>query len=47
MEEEILMDVTDLRPEAAAAKIARWVWWVGEFMCWDGFPLCNDGKHKY
>jgi hypothetical protein len=33
-EEEIVIDVAGLRAEEVAAKIARWVWWVGEFMSW-------------
>ncbi|PVI07039.1 hypothetical protein DM02DRAFT_383975 [Periconia macrospinosa] len=34
-ERELVLDVTSLAPEEVAGKIARWVWWVGEFMSWD------------
>jgi hypothetical protein len=32
--EEIAIDVAGMETEDVAAKIARWVWWVGEFMSW-------------
>ncbi|KAF2685742.1 hypothetical protein K458DRAFT_300123 [Lentithecium fluviatile CBS 122367] len=34
-EEELVLDVTGMRAEEVAGKIARWVWWVGEFGGWD------------
>ncbi|KAF1956689.1 hypothetical protein CC80DRAFT_492209 [Byssothecium circinans] len=35
MEKELVLDVTGMSSEEVAGKIARWVWWVGEFMSWD------------
>lgn len=34
-EKELVLDVDGMTPEEVAGKIARWVWWVGEFMSWD------------
>lgn len=44
VEKELVLDVTELSPEEAAGKIARWVWWVGEFMCWDDNEDCIEGE---
>ncbi|KAF2641222.1 hypothetical protein P280DRAFT_506829 [Massarina eburnea CBS 473.64] len=35
LEKELVLDVSQMSPEEIAGKIARWVWWVGEFMSWD------------
>jgi hypothetical protein len=34
-EKELVVDVGGMSAEEIAGKIARWVWWVGEFMSWD------------
>jgi hypothetical protein len=33
-DEEVVLGVTGMKTEDVAAKIARWVWWVSEFMSW-------------
>lgn len=34
-ETKLELDITCMTADEAAGKIARWVWWVGEFMSWE------------
>lgn len=34
LETELVLDIASLAPEEVAGRIARWLWWVGEFMSW-------------